>query len=212
MNDVIALLVTPTMPPAPVATETPTVYYTPSQTPTITPVPTFTSTPTLAGVRDSFDTPEEGNQPLPTLILVPTATPAPPISFFSEPNSLILSIAVSSDTLFWGYCEAPKYVDFDVRLANNLRVVYVLLFLRLVDKGGNQSTAWGGGAIMKEIGGSTYTYRVTPQNISHYSEFKDAWIQYQVVAATGGLKILDSSPVYRESLSLKWCLPVEVEE
>jgi hypothetical protein len=120
-------------------------------------------------------------------------------------------MSVSSDVLYWGYCEGIHYVDFDVRLANNLRVAYVLLFLRLVDKGGNQSTAWGGGAIMKKVTGSAYTYRVAPENISHYEEFKDAWIQYQVVAATGSLKSLDRTPVYRNSLSLEWCRPAEFE-
>ena len=216
-NDVVALLVTPTVPPPPVETSTPTVFYTPSQTPTITPVPTFTYTPTLAGLGGSFNDSSEvptgdSADALPTLVLIPTATPGPQTSLFSEPGSIITSISLSSDTLLWGYCDASKYVDFDVRLANSLRVVYVLLFMRLVDKGGNQSIPWGGGAIMEEVGNSSYTYRVTPANISHYNEFKDAWIQYQVVAVTYGLNVLGSSPVYQQILSLRECLPVEVEE
>lgn len=212
MNDVVALLVTPTVPPPMVETSTPTVVYTPSETPTITAVPSFTSTPTKAGFGNSFDAPSDDAQPLPTLILIPTATSGPQISLFSEPGSMILSMSVSSDILFWGYCDAPKYVDFDVRLANTLRVTNVLLFMRLVDKGGNQSIDWGGGAIMKEVSGGYYTYRVRPDNISYYNEFKDAWVEYQVVVATYGLKTLGRSQVYRDSLSLKWCQPVEVDE
>jgi hypothetical protein len=215
MNDVIALLVTPTASPLPLPageTSTPTMYYTPSQTPTVTQVPTFTFTPTLVGAGASFDVPADGTQALPTLVLVPTATSGPQISFFSQPGSLIQSISVSSDTLFWGYCDAPKHVDFEVRLANNLRVYYVLLFLRLVDKGGNQSTGWGAGAIMSEIGGNTYTYRITKDHLTHYNQFKDAWIEYQVVASTAKLKILESSPVYERSLSLQKCLTIEVDE
>ena len=215
MNDVIALRGTPTvLPPPPSAEETlkPTVFYTPTQRPTETQIPTFTSTPTFVGAGNSFDAPTNSAEALPTLVMIPTATNGPQISFFSIPGSLILSLSVSSDTLFWGYCDAPKYVDFDVRLANNLRVGYVLLFLRLVDKGGNQSTAWGAGAIMKEVGGSYYTYRITPENLTHYNEFRDAWIEYQVVISTGGLKILESSPVYERSLSLMRCLNIEVDE
>ena len=214
MNDVIALLVTPTVPPPPTPTEAtiePAVFEAPGQTPTSTVVPTFTSTPTLIGAGDSFDVPTGETTVLPTLILVPTATSGPQISFNSS-GSTIISISVSSDTLFWGYCDAPKYVDFEVRVANNLRVVYVLLFLRLVDKGGSQSTAWGAGAIMDEVDGNTYTYRVTRETLTHYNQFKDAWIEYQVVASTGGLKILESSPVYENSLSLKQCLSIEVDE
>jgi hypothetical protein len=84
--------------------------------------------------------------------------------------------------------------------------------MRLVDKGGNQSTAWGGGAIMNKVSGGYYNYRVRPENIAHYEEFKDAWIQYQVVVATSSLRTLSRTPVYRENLSLKWCRPIEVDE
>ena len=212
LNDVVSLLITPTAPPAPVETSTPTVYSTPTRTPTITPVPSFTSTPTLAGVGNSFEGEPTDSEPLPTLILIPTSTPGPKTSLFSEPDALIQSISVSSDILFWGYCNAPKYVDFDVRLTNNLHVTYVLLFLRLVDKNGNQSTPWGGGAIMKKVTGNYYTYRITPDKLSHHEEFKDAWVEYQVIAATGSLKHLGSSPVYQDTLSLQWCQPAESGE
>jgi hypothetical protein len=212
LNDVASLLITPTALPTPVETSTPTVFSTPTQTPTITPVPSFTSTPTLAGAGNAFEEEPTDTTPLPTLVLIPTATSGPQTSLFSEPGALIQSISVSSDILFWGYCDAPKYVDFDVRLANNLRVTYVLLFLRLVDKNGNQSTAWGGGAIMKKVTGSYYTYRITPDKLSYYEEFKDAWVEYQVIAATGSLKHLGSSPVYQDTLSLQWCQPAGTGE
>lgn len=212
MNDVVSLLITPTVPPPTVETPTPTVVYTPSDTPTVTTVPTFTSTPTKAGFVDPFEISSDDAQPLPTLILIPTVTPGPKISLLSEPGSIITSLSVSRDILFWGYCDAIKYVDFDVRLASTIRVTYVLLFMRLVDKGGNQSTAWGGGAIMEEVGGGYFTYRVTPDKLVHYNEFKDAWIEYQVVVATYGLDTLGRSQVYRDSLSLRWCQPVEVDE
>jgi hypothetical protein len=219
MNDMIALLVTPTIPPPPPAVEQtldPSAFTTPTQPPTSTQIPTFTFTPTLIGAGGSLDGTADGTangtQALPTLVLVPTATPGPQIILFSEPGALILSISVSSDTLFWGYCDAPKYVDFKVGLANNLRVAYVLLFMRLVDKGLNQSTGWGVGAIMKKTRDGYYTYRITREHLLHYEEFKEAWIEYQVVASTGGLKILDSSPVYEQSLSLQKCLTIEVDE
>lgn len=211
-NDVVALLVTPTIPPPPVDTSTPTIVTTPSQTPTISPVPSFTSTPTKSGLGGSFEDPTGTVEPLPTLILIPTATPGPQVSLNSAPGSLILSISVSNEILYWGYCDAPKYIDFDVRLANNIRVTYVLLFLRLVDKSGMQSTPWGVGAIMEEVNGSLYTYRIPPSKLDHYNEFKDAWIQYQVVVTTRGLEDLARSPVYRQELTLRYCAPVDADE
>ena len=65
---------------------------------------------------------------------------------------------------------------------------------------------------MEEVGGGYFTYRVTPDKLVHYNEFKDAWIEYQVVVATYGLDTLGRSQVYRDSLSLRWCQPVEVDE
>lgn len=217
MSDLIALVVTPTAPPplpSPTAEDTPEpdVSVTPSLTGTSTIVPTFTFTPTLVRYGDSFDVPVDGTSVLPTLVLVPTATAGPQISFFSQPGTLIQSISVSSDILYWGYCDAPMYVDFEARVANNLRVVYVLLFLRLVDKEGGLSTDWGAGAIMKEERGGYYTYRITPEHLTHYRQFRNAWIQYQVVASTGGLKILGSSPVSENVLSLQRCVPGEEGE
>lgn len=209
LDEVVTMLVSPT-PLPPMETATPTIYQTPTKTPTITPVPTYTTTPTLIGESSGVYIDEgAGSDPeaLPTLYVVPTTTSAPKTSLFGGQDSIIMSMSVSSDTLFWGYCDDPQYVDFDVRLANTLRVSYVLLFMRLVDKGGNQSTAWGGGAIMKEEKDGYYTYRVRPENISYYEEFKDAWIFYQVVVATSSLKSLGRTPVYSNVLSLKKCQP-----
>jgi len=183
-------------------------------TPTITPVPTFTTTPTLLGESGGGVVDDTGATavPLPTLYVVPTATAAPKTTLFGGQDSIILSMALSNDILFWGYCDAPHYVDVDVRLANTIRVTNVLLFMRLVDKGGNQSTAWGGGAIMENVTGGYYTYRLRPENIAHYEEFKDAWIEYQVVVLTYGFRSLGRSPVYREEFSLRKCQVIEVDE
>ena len=206
-NDVIALVMTPT-PLADIST--PTTLYTPSYTPTISPTPptpTYTATPTPIGENSV-------GEDVYVFTPLPTSTPVPQSSFFLAPGNLISSLSVSSDILYWGYCDDPHYVDFDVRLTSNKRVTYVLLFMRLEDKGGNQSTAWGGGAIMQRVSKNSteYTYRVRPENISYYEEFKDAWIEYQVVVATSGLTTLARTPVYRTNLSLKWCRLVEVND
>jgi hypothetical protein len=217
INEMIASLITPTLPPPPEETPTSIAFKTPSKTPTATIAPTFTATPTLVDANSDLEDGMEigdvaGDQPLPTLYVVPSVTPEPHTSLIGEPGSIILSMTLSSSILFWGYCDVPKYVDFDVVVAHNPRLRYVLLFMRLVDKGGNQSTAWGGGAIMEKVTGGNYTYRVRPENISHYEEFENAWIEYQVVAATGSLISLGRTPVYQQNLTLKKCQAVEVDE
>ena len=208
--DVIGLVITPTS--IPVDTAPPDVTGTPEETPTITPTqptPTFTVTPTLLG--DKAPPTASTGDDIPTLTPLPTLTRPPQTNFFGSVSSMIHSLSVSSDVLYWGYCEGIHYVDFDVSIATTVRRPYVLLYMRLVDKGGNQSTKWGGGAIMKKVSGGKYTYRVRPENISYYDEFKDAWIEYQVIVANGSLESLDRTPVYRNSLSLEYCRPAEYE-
>lgn len=207
MDEFTALLITPTS--APTITTTPTEALTPTPSATITSTPTITITPTFIELDGS----SEAEFAVPTFAIIPTATPFLRAINVAEQGSLIASISVSDRTLYWGNCEGrPEYVDFKVGLAGNRRVTYVLLFLRLVDKGGNQSTAWGGGAIMNRRSGGEYTYRIRPENISHYDEFKNAWVQYQVVAATSSLRTLGRSQVYRDYFSLEYCEPVEEEQ
>lgn len=219
MDELVSLIISPTVPP-PLPTETPTATVDLTAvniTPTLTIIPTFTSTPTLveSGTGLSADDPDSNplDDPdlvLPTLYIVPTTTSAPKTSLYSG-DSIVVSVTVSSDMLIWGYCDDPHYVDFDVRIAANKRVRFVLLFMRLVAKNAAQSTAWGGGAIMEKVSGSYYTYRVRPENITHYEEFDDAWIQFQVVAASGNLQALGRSPIQQEDLTLKKCYAVETD-
>jgi len=210
-NDVLSLIITPT--PALVDTAAPDVTDTPEEMPTITPTqptPTFTVTPTLLGAK-APPTAKPSDDGIPTLTPLPTLTRAPKTNFFGSVSSMIQSLSISDDVLLWGYCEGIHYVDFDVSIASTVRFTYVLLYMRLVDKGGNQSTKWGGGAIMRKVSGGRYTYRVRPENISYYDEFKDAWVEYQVIVANGSLESLDRSPVYKNSLSLEYCSPVQYE-
>ena len=65
---------------------------------------------------------------------------------------------------------------------------------------------------MEEKSKNLYRYRVTPDKLMYYNEFKDAWVEYQVVVTTGGLNTLDRSPVYRNELSLRYCTPTEADE
>ena len=218
LDEFVSLIITPTVPaPTPSLTETPTIEVTLTSTPTMTIVPTFTLTPTLVGGNSSNIDPDEEipeftPQPLPTLYVVPTITSVPRTSYFGGQGSRIVSMTLSNDILFWGYCDTSPYIDFDVRLSNSSRVKYVLLLMRLVDKGGHQIIGWGGGAIMEKESPTYYTYRVRPKNISHYDEFKNAWIEYQVVVSNSRLQSLGRTPVFNKALTLKKCQATEEDE
>lgn len=191
--DVTELLATvtpaPSLTPRPLPTLADTLTPVPTLTPTITPtlIPTFT----LPAVNSPT--------PFPTITL-PPSTPA-----FLPADSVFVSTFASGDLIVWGPgCEGPGYIDFSAQVSS-LRVDYVLLFLRLVAKDGQQSTPWGAGAIMEQDNLGIYRYRVTPETLTHYREFEDAWVMYQMVAATGKLEHLGSTPVHYYDISLTRC-------
>jgi hypothetical protein len=85
------------------------------------------------------------------------------------------------------------------------RLKYVLLFFRLQDKYSARGTEWGGGAIMKDNDQGTYFYKLELAQIKDYDQFQDAWLQYQLVASTAGLRVLGRTVVDRTSVSVTHC-------
>jgi len=125
---------------------------------------------------------------------------------------MFLSISASTDTIVWGsHCEGPRSIDFSAGVAG-INVDYVLLFLHLEDKFTGYGTRWGAGAIMqREKVTGKYLYHITYDQLPNYRDFEDAWIVFQIVAATNKLKRLGSTTVYDREISLKHC-PVPWQE
>lgn len=86
-----------------------------------------------------------------------------------------------------------------------MRMKYVLLFIRLQDKYSGRGTEWGAGAIMSDNDQGKYFYTIHLDQIDDHEQFVDAWLQYQFVASTIGLKALGRSVVDRTSVSLTHC-------
>jgi hypothetical protein len=82
---------------------------------------------------------------------------------------------------------------------------YVLLFVRLQDKYSGRHTEWGAGAQMKDNDQGKYFYTLQLEQIEDYEKYQDAWLQYQFVASTIGLKVLGRSVVDRTSVSVSHC-------
>jgi len=196
----ILLPATPTA-SAPSATWTRTARVSPTLSPTTTPTqptPTFTETPTLIY---SGPTPTPSSTPLPTSTLgllvteiVPQLTPE---------TGVFSSIQVSGVQMFWGSCK-QTFVTIKAHVSDP-RAQLVTIWLRLQDKNSDDSTDWGGGAIMDGDGSGGFTYILTYKNISHYSEFKAAWVQYQLVASDKKLNRVGATRVYLNNLSLSPC-------
>ena len=193
--------------------------------PTDTPVPTVTMFPTSTPTRDPFaintegptDVPptlEPGVSPIPptrtpttTATFRPTITlePMDPSLFTPSPN-IFNFVQKSTNQLVWGYgCDGFRSIQFVVTVTPVRRMKYVLLFIRLQDKYSGRGTEWGAGAIMSDNDQGKYFYTIHLDQIDEYTNYTDAWLQYQFVASTIGLTRLGSSVVDRTSVSLTHC-------
>ncbi len=194
---------TPLPPPD---TATPTVYMTPTETPTITPTqptPTYTTTPTLIylnGVPAATDT----QTPPATLWVLATATPSLEGTSSLVGNGPFSTILVPGKQLLWGSCE-PSVIKVTVKVQDSVPAHTVLIFLRLKDTNSNDTTTWGGGAIMDRQGGGVFTYNLTAKAFEHYHDYMRAWGQYQFVALDNHLDRLGASSQFLDTLTIAPC-------
>ena len=206
----LELALTPTpLPPTETSTPGPTV----TQFPTQDLFATATHTPT--SLIPTFDETEEptADPSKPTHTPTPFPTFAPPSNnsgIFTPKNEGFLAVLISNNVLYWneGPCmpRSVKFAAFVSDLANTERV---LLFMRLREKKNTLNiTDWGGGAIMSKADNGSFTYTVAPKNISKYYRFKDAWLEYQLVALNADNFVVGRTQVYDRNVSLVRCMPV----
>jgi len=209
LSNILSPLDTPT--PRPSATNT--VYVTSTDIPTITPTlptPTFTETPTLVG---------GGFTATPALTSISlTETPAvtgSPIdttstsiiggfSFLTPPGVGFTSVKISGNLLKWGGCE-PSSITFTAQVADPSKVASVTLWIRLKNPTTGESTKWESGAIMNGDKTGNYTYALTPKNISHYDEFPNGWLQYQIVAVDAYFDRIGYTQQYLNNITIAPC-------
>jgi len=206
----LQLAATPTFsPPTETFTPAPTVTQLPTQdlfaTATYTPTSLL---PTFDGVEEPTLDPSRPTEP-PT----PFPTFAPPSNtgnYFTPKNEGFLAVLISNNVLYWnaGPC-MPRSVKFAAFVADLINTDKVLLFMRLREKKNTLNiTDWGGGGIMLKADNGSFTYTVTPKNISKYYRFKDAWVEYQLVALNEDNGVVGRTQVYDRSVSLVRCMPV----
>jgi hypothetical protein len=86
----------------------------------------------------------------------------------------------------------------------------VLLFMRLREKKNTLNvTDWGAGAIMTKAENGSFNYDVHTFNLHHYYYFREAWLEYQLVAFTKNMEVIGRTPVYDRILTLAMCRPIQ---
>jgi len=207
------LIASPTASVPPItATAQPTVTLIPTSDlfalPTATPV-TFTPTVGTEAATSTSLIPE----------LIPTGTPLPLPTFSREfINDLSTTtffvetvgfrgILYSDPTLYWneGPCTTRR-IKITAFVEDPARTDRVFLFTRLRDKKNTLNVSeWNAGAEMIKIDDGSFNYNIETHNLRRYFYYRDAWIEYQLVAVNQYLEIIGRTQLYDRNISLAMC-------
>lgn len=213
------LLATPTAPqvagtvtPTPSSTSAPTqnLFATSTSTP-------LTFTPTVTSIGAELFTPTNTatlfpTQPAVTLSLAtPAVVPVDPGGYFTPQSIGFLTILVSSNTMYWneGPC-SPRNVKISAFVEDTVNTDKVILFTRLREKKNTLNvTRWNAGAIMVQEENGSFNYNIRTWNLRRYYYFREAWLEYQLVALDENLQETGRTPIYDRNITLVRCQPVQ---
>lgn len=198
---------------------------TPSRSPSVTPAPTqnlfatatstpLTFTPTVTALGAELFTPTNTATPFPTAQLFPTSGLPPDAGsadYFTPKSRGFLNILLSSNTIYWnaGPC-MPRNIQVSAFVEDVINTDKVLLFMRLREKKNTLNlTDWGAGGIMLKAEDGSFHYNVRTFNIHHYYYFRDAWLEYQLVAFTKDMQEIGRTPIFDRNITLARCQPVQ---
>jgi hypothetical protein len=211
LPNISQLLATPTPPAPPTDTETPAASETPIPTQnlfaTSTPTP-LTFTPTVTSIGAELFTPTR----TPAGALPTSTFGVPPLvgDFFTPQDTGFLTILYSGNIIYWneGPCW-PRNIKMSAFVADSINTNKVLLWMRLREKKNTlHVTDWGGGAVMVKGDNGSFNYNIRTWNIDDYWFFKDAWLEYQLVAYDKDMNEIGRSKIYDRNLTLVRCMPV----
>jgi len=211
LSDLAQLIITPT--PVPVqdtATPTPSITPAPTQnlfaTSTSTPL-TFTPTPTQLGAELFTPTGTATDDPVTPGIVPQSAISG---SYFTPASIGFLAVLTSNSLMYWneGPC-TPRELKFSAFVEDVVNTDKVLLFTRLREKRNTLNvTDWNSGAIMIKADNGSFNYTVHTWNLRRYYYYKDAWLEYQLVALTKDMEVIGRTQIYDRNASLTMCKPI----
>jgi hypothetical protein len=152
-------------------------------------------------------------QPSPTATNFPTprvASGAFDSDYFTPQDTGFITIMYSGSVLYWneGPC-MPRNVKISAFVEDLINTDKVLLFMRLRDKKDTLHLGkWGSPAIMIREDNGSFNYNIRTFNLDDYYYFRDAWIEYQLVAYTEEMQEIGRTKIYDRNISLARCQPV----
>jgi hypothetical protein len=202
---------------------------TPTESPSSTPIPTqdlfasatstpLTFTPTVTSIGAELFTATSTATAFPTaaatLILPTPGLPQDAASggIFTPQSVGFMGVLLSSNTMYWneGPC-SPRNIKFSAFVADPVNTHRVYLFTRLREKKNTLNvTRWNAGAWMiKDETNGSFTYNIRTFNLRRYYYFREAWLEYQLVALNENQEEIGRTPIYDRSATLVRCQPVQ---
>jgi len=209
LQNVGQLIASPTVPP-PADTPTPFSSATPIPTQNLFATSTstpLTFTPTVTALGAELFTPTNTETPFPTAGLPPIALGG---NYFTPKSVGFLAVLISNNLMYWneGPC-TPRNIKISAFVEDVVNTHRVVLFTRLREKKNTLNvTEWNAGAIMNKADNGSFNYDIRTFNLRRYYYFKEAWLEYQLVAITEDLEIIGRTPIYDRNISLVRCLPI----
>ncbi len=201
-SNILSSLATPTRLPS----ATNTAYIAASDTPTITETlstPTFTGTPTLIGGGFTATPTLTATSATETPNLTESPMDTPTVIIGTPPGKGFTAVSISGNVLHWGTCDSS--ITFTAHVADPINEVVVTLWLRLSSPSTGETTKWESGAEMTGDSSGTFTYTVTPKNVSHIDEYPSGFLQYQFVASDAYLHRVGYTQQYLNSITVSRC-------
>lgn len=212
LGDIANLIVSPTpsLPPTETTTPLPTDTPAPTQNLFATSTPTpLTFTPTVTAIGAELFTP--------TMTATDFATPTQVRlrdllsgNYLTPVNYGFLAVLISNNVMYWneGPC-TPRNIKMSAFVEDIVGTYRVLLFTRLREKKNTLNvTDWNSGAIMVKSDNGSFNYDIGTDNLRRYFYYKDAWLEYQLVALAENQEIIGRTLIYDRNISLVRCMPI----
>lgn len=207
--------VTPTaLPPTDTQTPAPTRTPIPTQNLFATSTPTpLTFTPTVTMIGAELFTPTSTATEFPTPVQFTAQAPGAPGAwsedYFTPQDTGFINILYSYHIIYWneGPC-MPRNIRISAFVEDLINTHKVLLFMRLRDKKDTLHLSdWGAGAVMLRDDNGSFNYNIRTFNINDYYYYRDAWLEYQLVAYNKNMEEIGRTKIYDRNISLGRCQP-----
>ncbi len=157
-----------------------------------------------ATATDPFGNTSEFSNCIPVVQAEETPTITPTLTLPAKGKPFFTVKLSSSKVYYRGTGCGDKFVRLEAGVAEPEKVAGVWLFVRLRNKDGEGVTGWGDALVMIPAGSGWYSYEVLTEELSGFTKWENAWIQYQLVAYDKAFARVATSDVYSD-LELSAC-------